>query len=92
MDRTNEHSLYNFTHSLLQYGGYDTSKIETYEEINKYTPSDIDDETATAVDKFRKANRLLAKKLEDITDALDKEKSKNAKLQKQVKIKQFHQG
>ena len=64
----------------------------TYEEINKYTPSDIDDETATAVDKFRKANRLLAKKLEDITDALDKEKSKNAKLQKQVKIKQFHQG
>jgi hypothetical protein len=52
----------------------------------------MDDETATAVDKFRKANRLLAKELKDTKEALEKETRENAKLKKQLEIKQFHQG
>ena len=99
MDRNNEHSLYNTRNVFLQYGGSDSSKSsKSSKSFNssdiktsskKYTPSDMDDETATAVDKFRKANRLLQKELEDTKKALDKEIRENAKLKKQLEIKQF---
>ena len=86
MDRINEHSLYSVNTSSKQIGGSTRSKSPT----KTYKPADIDGDTASALDKFRKANRLLQKELEDTKQALDKEKQVTAKLRKQVEFSKFN--
>ena len=87
MDRISEHSLYTISHSSSQVGGSakSSSKSPRSKSPNKsYKPADIDGETATALDKFRKANRLLNKELTDTKQALDKEKELTTSLKKQL--------
>ena len=88
MDRISEHSLYTISHSSNQVGGSAKSfrsKSPSSKSSNKsYKPADIDGETATALDKFRKANRLLNKELTDTKQALEKEKELTTSLKKQL--------
>jgi hypothetical protein len=82
MDRISEHSLYSVSHSSSQVGGSTRSRSKSPKK--SYKPSDMDGETTTALDKFRKANRLLQKELADAKQALDKEKELTASLKKQL--------
>ena len=89
MDRISEHSLYTISHSSSQVGG--SAKSPRSKSPNKsYKPADIDSETSTALDKFRKANRLLNKELTDTKQALEKEKELTTSLKKQLESSKFN--
>tara|TARA_B110000495_G_scaffold195488_1_gene203064 strand:+ start:542 stop:814 length:273 start_codon:yes stop_codon:yes gene_type:complete len=89
MDRISEHSLYTISHSSSQVGG--SAKSPRSKSPNKsYKPADIDGETSTALDKFRKANRLLNKELTDTKQALEKEKELTTSLKKQLESSKFN--
>ena len=93
MDRISEHSLYTISHSSSQVGGSakSSSKSPRPKSPNKsYNPADIDGETSTALDKFRKANRLLNKELTDTKQALEKEKELTTSLKKQLESSKFN--
>ena len=83
MDRVHEHSLYSGGTTLSQTGG-GPRPTSPKKKNTSYNPADIDGETSTAIDKFRKANRLLQKELKEIKAQLEEEKKLNAKLKKQV--------
>jgi len=87
MDRINEHSLYSSNTSVYQTGGFKSSKSPKSPKKNKssYRPGDVDGETSTALDKFRKANRELKRDLDKALQQLQGEKLKNSKLEKQIK-------
>ena len=85
MDRLDINSMYSTSHKLTQSGGGSKSP----KKGKTYTPPDIDGESATALDKFRKANRLLQKELSEVKEALEKEKQKTSKLEKQIKASSF---
>lgn len=87
MDRINEHSLYKNNISVYQVGGSPKSpKSPKSPTKNKssYRPADVDGETSTALDKFRKANRELKRDLDKALQELQGEKLKNFKLKKQL--------
>ena len=88
MDRIHEHSLYyDGNVSVSQSGGGPRSTSPN--KGKTYLPADIDGETSTALDKFRKANRLLQKELNEVKTALEKEKNINKKLTQQLKSHQL---
>ena len=89
MDRTSEHSLYSGNISVSQVGG-GTTKSKSPKKGKTYNPADIDGETATAIDKFRKANRLLQKELDQLKEQLKKEQQKTSKLEKQLEISKLN--
>jgi hypothetical protein len=80
MDRIHEHSLYATNH---QVGGRESKR-----KTNSYIASDLSKEDASALDKFRKANRLLQKELNETKDALVKERDLSAKLKKKLELYQ----
>ena len=86
MDRINEHSLYSSNTSVYQTGGFKSSKSPKSPKKNKssYRPGDVDGETSTALDKFRKANRELKRDLQKALHELKLEKEKTKELQKQL--------
>ena len=92
MDRVHEHSLYSssspFRARPVPQTGGDKRRSPT-KTGKTYTPPDTDEETSTALDKFRKANRLLQKELNEVKDALEKEKNLNKKLTQQLKSYQL---
>ena len=87
MDRINEQSLYSSKSSVYQTGGFKSSKSPKSPKNNKssYRPGDVDGETSSALDKFRKANRELKRDLDKALQQLNEEKLKNSKLEKQIK-------
>ena len=85
MDRVNEHALYSNI-SISQTGG-GKSKSKSPKKNNTYIPADIDGEASTSLAKFRKANRLLQKELEQVKELLKKEQQKTSKLEKQLDIR-----
>ena len=85
MDRLDINSMYSTSHKLTQSGGGSKSSKSPKKKTNNYKPLDIDGESATALDKFRRANRLLQKELDEVKDALRKEKQKSSKLERQLK-------
>jgi len=84
MDRIHEHSLYSGGTTVSQAGGGPRSKSPKKKNTS-YNPADIDGETSTGIDKFRKANRLLQKELNEVKELLEKEKKLNAKLKAQIR-------
>lgn len=74
MDRSYT-QLYSKSNSSSVYSGGGKSTGQSYR------PADIDGETATALDKFRKANRLLKKELESVKEELHKEQQLTKRLQ-----------
>ena len=88
MDRLDINSMYSTSHKLTQSGGGSKSP-KSPKKGKTYTPPDIDGESATALDKFRKANRLLQKELSEVKEALKKEKQKTSTLEKQIKASNF---
>jgi hypothetical protein len=89
MDRINEHSLYNVSNKSSQLGGSDKSSKSSSPKSKSpkkksYNPADMDGSKATALDKFRKANRLLQKELADTKQSLEKEKELTTSLKKQL--------
>ena len=84
MDRTSEYSLYSGNITASQIGG--STKSRSPKKGKTYNPADIDGGTATAIDKFRKANRLLQKELDQVKEQLKKEQQKTSKLEKQLEI------
>ena len=88
MDRLDINSMYSTSHKLTQSGG-DSKSSRSPKKGKTYTPPDIDGESATALDKFRKANRLLQKELSEVKEALEKEKQKTSTLEKQIKASSF---
>ena len=94
MDRISELSLYSVSHTSTQVGGSEKTRSKSPKSPKSpkktYKPSDMDGETTTALDKFRKANRLLQKELSDTKQALDKEKKVTASLKKQLESSKFN--
>jgi hypothetical protein len=90
MDRISELSLYSVSHSSSQVGGSEKTRSRSKSPKKSYKPSDMDGETTTALDKFRKANRLLQKELSETKQALDKEKKLTATLKKQLESSKFN--
>jgi len=86
MDRINEQSLYSSNKSISQTGGSAPQSKSPKKKNKTYIPADIDSETATAVDKFRKANRLLQYELDQLKEQLKKEQQKTNKLEKQLEM------
>ena len=87
MDRLDINSMYSTSHKFSQLGG---SKSPKSHKMGKtYTPPDIDGDSATALDKFRKANRLLQKELNEVKEALRKEQQKTSTLEKQINASSF---
>ncbi len=84
MDRINEHSLYKNNISVYQVGGAPKSPKSPTKNKSSYRPADVDGETSTALDKFRKANRELKRDLDKALQELQEEKLKNFKLKKQL--------
>jgi len=87
MDRINEHSLYSSNKSIYQTGGDPKSpKSPRPSKNNKssYRPADVDGETSTSIDKFRKANRELKRDYEKIKIELQKANELNNKLKKEL--------
>ena len=69
MDRISEHSLYSSNKSVYQTGGDPKSPRSPRSPKNNkssYRPADVDGETSTSIDKFRKANRELKRDYENI--------------------------
>ena len=89
MDRLDINSMYSTSHKLTQSGGGSKSSKSPKKKTNNYKPLDIDGESATALDKFRKANRLLQKELNEVKEELRKEKQKTSTLEKQLKASNF---
>ena len=89
MDRLDINSMYSTSHTLPQLGGSKSSRSpkssKSPRQSKSYNPSAIDSEKATAIDKFRKANRLLQKELNEVKEELKKEKQKTSILEKQIK-------
>ena len=92
MDRLDINSMYSTSYTLPQLGGSKSSRSPKSSKSSKsprqsksYNPSAIDSEKATAIDKFRKANRLLQKDLNEVKEELKKEKQKTSTLEKQIK-------
>ena len=89
MDRLDINSMYSTSHTLPQLGGSKSSRSpkssKSPRQSKSYNPSAIDSEKATAIDKFRKANRLLQKELNEVKEELKKEKQKTSTLEKQIK-------
>ena len=92
MDRSYT-QLYSKSNSSSVYsGGGSNSKQGKSKPSDKpssdhsYRPADIDGETATALDKFRKANRLLKKELESVKEELHKEQQLTKELQDKLGI------
>jgi len=86
MDRVNEHALYSSNISINQTGGGKSKSRSPTKNNNTYIPADIDGETSTALDKFRKANRILQKELDQVKEQLKKEQQRTSKLEKQLEI------
>ena len=87
MDRISEHSLYSSNKSVYQTGGDPKSpKSPRSPKNNKssYRPADVDGETSTSIDKFRKANRELKRDYEKIKKELQKANELNNKLKKEL--------
>ena len=87
MDRINEHSLYSSNISVYQTGGYPKSPRSPRSPKNNkssYRPADVDGETSTSIDKFRKANRELKRDYENIKKELQKANELNNKLKKEL--------
>ena len=90
MDRINEHSLYSSNISVYQTGGDPISpkspRSPRSPKNNKssYRPADVDGETSTSIDKFRKANRELKRDYEKIKKELEKANELNNKLKKEL--------
>jgi len=95
MDRLDINSMYSTSHTLPQLGGSKSSRSPKSSKSPKssrsprqsksYIPSAIDMEKATAIDKFRKANRLLQKELNEVKEELKKEKQKSSTLERKLK-------
>jgi len=85
MDRLDINSMYSTSHKFSQLGGSKSPRRTSPKKSKSYSPSDIDSGTATALDKFRKANRLLQRELNEVKYALKKEKQKTSTLEKQIK-------
>lgn len=87
MDRISEQSLYSSNKSVYQTGGDPKSpKSPRSPKNNKssYRPADVDGETSTSIDKFRKANRELKRDYEKIKKELQKANELNNKLKKEL--------
>ena len=87
MDRINEHSLYSSNISVYQTGGDPISpKSPKSPKNNKssYRPADVDGETSTSIEKFRKANRELKRDYEKLEKELQKANELNNKLKKEL--------
>jgi len=84
MDRINEHSLYSSNISVYQTGGYPKSPRSPKNNKSSYRPADVDGETSTSIDKFRKANRELKRDYEKIKKELEKANELNNKLKKEL--------
>lgn len=84
MDRINEHSLYKNNISVYQVGGAPKSPKSPKNNKSSYRPADVDGETSTALDKFRKANRELKRDYEKIKKELEKANELNNKLKKEL--------
>ena len=93
MDRINEHSLYSSNISVYQTGGDPRSpKSPKSPKNNKssYRPADVDGETSSAIDKFRKANRELKRDYEKIKKELQKANELNNKLKKELEASKLN--
>jgi len=93
MDRINEHSLYSSNISVYQTGGDPRSpKSPKSSKNNKssYRPADVDGETSSAIDKFRKANRELKRDYENIKKELQKANELNNKLKKELEASKLN--
>ena len=93
MDRINEHSLYSSNKSVYQTGGDPRSpKSPKSPKKNKssYRPADVDGETSSAIDKFRKANRELKRDNEKIKKELQKANELNNKLNKELEASKLN--
>ena len=93
MDRINEHSLYSSNISVYQTGGDPRSpKSPKSPKKNKssYRPADVDGETSSAIDKFRKANRELKRDYENIKKELEKANELNNKLKKELEASKLN--
>tara|TARA_Y100000768_G_scaffold101549_1_gene74230 strand:- start:802 stop:1083 length:282 start_codon:yes stop_codon:yes gene_type:complete len=93
MDRINEHSLYSSNKSVYQTGGDPRSpKSPKSPKNNKssYRPADVDGETSSAIDKFRKANRELKRDYEKIKKELQKANELNNKLKKELEASKLN--
>ena len=86
MDRIIEHSLYSSNKSVYQTGGFKSPKSPKSPKKNKssYRPADVDGETSTSLDKFRKANRELKRDYEKLEKELQKANELNNKLKKEL--------
>jgi hypothetical protein len=84
MDRINEHSLYSSNKSIYQTGGDPKSPRPSKNNKSSYRPADVDGETSTSIDKFRKANRELKRDYEKIKNELQKANELNNKLKKEL--------
>jgi hypothetical protein len=83
MDRDYD-KLYNKNISIHQVGGAPNKSKSPKKKNTSYNPADIDGETSTGIDKFRKANRLLQNDLNKIKRELNNVKKENIKLKKQI--------
>jgi len=84
MDRINEHSLYSSNVSVYQTGGDPRSPKSPKKNKSSYRPADVDGETSSAIDKFRKANRELKRDYEKLEKELQKANELNNKLKKEL--------
>jgi len=94
MDRLDINSMYSTSHKSSQAGGSNSpnspnSPNSVKRKGKTYNPADIDGESASALDKFRKANRLLQKELNEVKEELKIEKQKTSTLDKQLKASNF---
>ena len=93
MDRINEHSLYSSNKSVYQTGGDPKSPRSPRSPKNNkssYRPADVDGETSTSIDKFRKANRELKRDYEKIKKELQKANELNNKLKKELEASKLN--
>ena len=91
MDRLDINSMYSTNQISSQWGGSKSPRSKTHRSKsptrgNIYNPSGIDGATESAIYKFRKANRLLQKELNEVKEQLKKEQQKTKKLEKQIEI------
>ena len=90
MDRINEHSLYSSNKSVYQAGGDSRSPKSPKKNKSSYRPADVDGETSSAIDKFRKANRELKRDYEKLEKELQKAKELNNRLKKELEASKLN--
>ncbi len=90
MDRINEHSLYSSNKSVYQAGGDSRSPKSPKKNKSSYRPADVDGETSTSIDKFRKANRELKRDYEKLEKELQKAKELNNRLKKELEASKLN--